>query len=52
MGFIKQRPGAMHKAGEDEVDVFANALAIKTGEDRGGGSSVETLVMIENSDSQ
>src|SRR5580700_5222296 len=38
MGFIKQRSGAVQKAGKDEVGVFANALAIKTGEERGGGS--------------
>jgi hypothetical protein len=50
MGFIKERSRAMQKAGEDEVGVFANALAIKTGEECGGGSTVETLVVVENSD--
>jgi hypothetical protein len=42
----------MQEAGEDEVGVVANALAIKTGEERGRGSAVETLVVIEDSDSQ
>src|SRR5271165_543288 len=52
LGFVKQRPGAMQQAGEDEVGVGANALAIKTGEERRGTGSVETLVVVEDSDFQ
>jgi len=52
MGFVKQRSGAMHQAGKDEVGVFANPLAIETGKERGGGSSIETLIVVEDSDSQ
>jgi len=50
MGFIEERSRAMQQAGEDEGGVFANALAIKTGEECGGGSTIETLVVVENSD--
>src|SRR5580704_1620423 len=42
----------MQKAGEYEVRVFANPFAIKTGEERGGAGSVETLVVIEDSNFQ
>jgi hypothetical protein len=49
MRFIKERSRAMQQAGEDEGGVLANALPIKTREERGGASSVETLVVVENS---
>src|SRR5271163_3245627 len=52
MGFVKQRSGAMHETGEDELGVSANALAIKTGEQRRGASSVETFVVVKDSDFQ
>ncbi len=50
VGLIKERPRAMQQAGEDKLSVFADALAIKAGEQRGGGSSVETLVVVEDSE--
>src|SRR5271155_5131851 len=52
MGFVKKRSGAMQQSGEDEVSVFANALAIKAGEERRGAGSVETLVVVEDSNFQ
>jgi hypothetical protein len=42
----------MQQAGVDEVGVFANAFAIETGKQRGRRCSIETLVVVENSDSQ
>ena len=38
VGFVKKRSGAMQKAGEDEVGIFANPLAVETGEERGGAT--------------
>src|SRR5580700_3070818 len=52
LGFVKERAGAMQQAGVNEFGVFANALAIKTGEECGGASSVEALVVEEDSDFQ
>ena len=52
MRFIKQSSRAMQQAGEDEGGVLANALAIETGEESGGTSAVETLVVVEDSDFQ
>ena len=49
MGFVKKRSRAVQQAGEEEVGVFANALAIEAGEECGGASSIETLVVVENS---
>src|ERR1700683_887953 len=34
--FVKERAGTMQEAGEDKGGVFADALAIKTGEESGG----------------
>ena len=39
----------MQQTGEDEVGVAANALAVKAREERGGGGSVETLVVVKDS---
>ena len=50
--FVEQRAGAVDQAGEHEVGVAANALAVEAGEQRGGGSSVKTFVVIEDPDSQ
>src|ERR1700683_3138409 len=52
MGFVKERSGTMQQAREDELGVFANALAIKAGEERSGAGSVETLVVVKDSDFQ
>src|ERR1700680_4271438 len=52
IGFVEERSGAMQEAGEDEVGVFANALAIEAREQGGGASSVEALVVVEDSDFQ
>ena len=52
LGFVEERSGAMQQAGENKVGVFANPLAIKTGEECGGAGSVETLVVVEDSDFQ
>jgi hypothetical protein len=52
MRFIKERSRAMQQAGEDEGGVLANALAVKPGEECGGASSVETLVVVKDSDFQ
>lgn len=49
MGFVKKRSRAVQEAGEEEVGVFANALAIEAGEQCGGASSIETLVVVEDS---
>ncbi len=50
--FIKQRAGTVDQSGEFEIDVAADALTIETREQRGRRSSVKTLVVIENPDSQ
>ena len=50
--FVEQGAGAVHQSGKDEFSIAANALAIETREQGGGGSSVETLIVIENSYSQ
>ena len=52
MGFVKERARAMQEAREDEVGVLANALAIKTGEERSGAGAVETFVVVKDSDFQ
>src|SRR3954463_15170528 len=49
---VEQRARPVYQAGEDEFCITANALAVKTGKQRGRRSSVETLVVIENTDSQ
>ena len=52
MRFVKQRSRAMQQAGKDKAGVFADALAVEAGEERGGGSSVKALVVVEDSDFQ
>ena len=52
MGFVEQCSGAMDETGKGELGVFADALAVEAGEQRGGGSSVKTFVVIENPNSQ
>ena len=42
----------MHQSAELEFSVGANALAIKAGKEGGGRSSVETLVVVEDPNSQ
>ena len=49
---VKERARPVYQAGKDEFCVTANALAVKTGKQRRRRSSVETLVVIENTDSQ
>jgi hypothetical protein len=49
---VEKRARTMDQAGEDEFGVLANALAIKTREQRGGGSSVKAFVVIEDPYSQ
>lgn len=46
--FVEQRSRAMQESGEGKVGVFANPLTIKAGEKRGGGCSIETLVVVED----
>src|SRR5258708_15912802 len=52
MGFVKEGACAGHESGEYKVGIFANPFAIETGEECGGGSPVETLAVIEDSDFQ
>jgi hypothetical protein len=50
--FVEQRAGAVDQAGENEIGVPANALAIEAGKQGGGGSPVEAFVVIEDPYSQ
>jgi hypothetical protein len=50
--FVEERAGAMDEAGELEIDVAADALAVKAREQRGRRSSVKTLVVVKDPDSQ
>jgi hypothetical protein len=52
IGFVKKTSGAMQQAGKNEAGVFTDAVAIEAGEERGGAGSVETLVVVKNSDFQ
>src|SRR5579872_2198395 len=49
---IKQRTRAVDETGENEVGVLADTLAVEARKQRGGGSPVKALVVIENPDSQ
>jgi len=49
---IEQSTGAVDEAGEDEIGVAPNALAVKAGKQRRGRGSVKAFVVIENSYSQ
>jgi len=49
---IKQRAGTVNQSSEFELDVTADALAIETREQSGRRSSIKTLVVVENPDSQ
>ena len=49
---IEKRAGAMNQSGKFEFHIALDALAIKAGEQRGRGSAVEALVVIENANSQ
>jgi hypothetical protein len=49
---VEQGAGSMYEAGEEELGVTADALAIETREDGGGGGSVEAFVVIKDPDSQ
>jgi hypothetical protein len=42
----------MQQAGEGEIGIFSNPLAIKAGEERGGRRSIETLVVVKDFDFQ
>jgi hypothetical protein len=42
----------MQEAGEGELGVFTNSLAVKTGKQRGGGGTIKTLVVVEDFDLQ
>ncbi len=50
--FIEQRSGAMDEAGELELGIAADALAVKAGKQRGGGGSVKAFIVIEDPNSQ
>jgi hypothetical protein len=50
--FVKQGASAVDQSGEDKIDIAANALAIEARKQGGRGSSVKTLVVVENADSQ
>jgi hypothetical protein len=49
---VEQSAGAVDQTREFEIGIAANALAIEAGKQRGGGSSVKTLVVIEDPYSQ
>jgi len=49
---IKQRTGTVNESGEFKLDVTADALAIEAREQSGRRSSIKTLVVVENPDSQ
>src|SRR5579862_331954 len=52
MRFVEKRPGAVQQPGINELHIFTDALPIETRKQSRRGSSVETLVMIEDSNFQ
>jgi hypothetical protein len=52
MGFVEQRSRTMNQPGKGKLGIAADALAVETGKQRGGRSSVKTFVVIENPNSQ
>jgi len=52
IGFIEERARTMHQAGELEVHVRPNALAIKAGKQRGRGRPVKTFAVKKDPDFQ
>ena len=50
--FVKERARTMQKPGKSEIHITAYALAVEAGKKCGRRSSVETFVVIKNSDSQ
>ena len=52
VGFVEERSGAVDEAVVGVGGIFGDALAVKAGEERRGAGSVETLVVVEDSDVQ
>src|SRR5579863_8644263 len=50
--FVEQRSRAMQQAGKDELGIFANPLAIEAGKKRRRRGSVETFIVVKDSDFQ
>src|SRR5262249_19332222 len=49
---IKQRPGPMQQPHELELHIIADTLAVKTGEQSRGGSTIKAFVVIKDPNSQ
>ena len=49
---VEECAGAVHESGELKFGVTADAFAIEAGKDGGRRSAVETLVVIEDANSQ
>jgi len=50
--FVEQRASAMDQSGEFKLDIAANAFAVEAGKQGGGRGSVETLIVVEDPNSQ